>query len=115
MSKSTSTHSAYARQMAIAPLSPAITPFEAKQRLFVIQAEEEALQSLLDTPVVEITLRTGPEEMTLGLRQSTSEAVVHELLRDAIQRREQAEQCYQSLMQLPNPEAGVPFNSQQRA
>lgn len=96
-SNNTSTHSAYARQMAIAPLSPMVTPFEAKQRLLVIQAEEEALQSLLETPVVEIILRTGPEEMTLALRKTTSEALVHELLRDARQRRQQAEQYCQSL------------------
>jgi len=112
---SAATHSAYARQMAIAPLSPSTTLFEAKQRLLVIQAEVEALQSLLDTPVVEITLRTGPEEMTLALRKMASKAVVHELLRDATQRRQQAEQCCQALTQLPLPEAPIPFDSQQRA
>jgi len=112
---SAATHAAYARQMAIAPLSLTVTPFEAKQRLLVIQAEEEALQSLLDTPVVEITLRTGPEEMTLALRKTTSEAIVHELLRDATQRREQAEQCYLELTRLQVSPVLVPLDLPQRA
>jgi hypothetical protein len=94
---------------------PSLTLFEAKQQLLVIQAEEEALESLLKTPAVEITLRTGTEQMTLAVAKKISFAVVHELLLDATQRREQAQQCYLQLTRLQVSPVLVPLDVPQRA
>ncbi|OUJ65226.1 hypothetical protein [Hymenobacter crusticola] len=94
---------------------PSLTLFEAKQQLLVIQAEEEALESLLKTPAIEITLRTGTEQMTITVAKTISFAVVHELLLDATQRRERAEQCYLELTRLQVSPVLVPLDLPQRA
>ena len=97
-------------------IRPSLTLFEARQQLLIIQAEEEALESLLKTPVIEITLRTGTEQMTIAVAKATSFAVVHELLLDATQRREQAQQYYLELTRVQLPHVLEPVDvPQQRA
>jgi len=108
-------HLTHARQLALLEISPTTTLSEAKQRLLLLQAEEEALESLLTTPVLEVTLRTGSDEMTIALSPDTSAFVVHELLLSAIDRREHAQHGYQQLMRLRVTEKVVDFDAQQRA
>ncbi|HEX8348379.1 MAG TPA: hypothetical protein VF598_00325 [Hymenobacter sp.] len=54
------------------------------------QAEEDTLEALLATPVLEVVLRTGPESCTVTVSESVGRAIVHELLIAAIERRQQA-------------------------
>ena len=67
-----------------------LTPQTLRCALLAAQAEEDALEGLLTTPVLEVTLRVGTESFTVPVTPAVGNAVVHELLLAAIARRQQA-------------------------
>lgn len=67
------------------------TVTDARRLLAVAQAEEDALEIILESSVLEITLRTGTESMTIPVTSEVGWSVVHELLLAAIDKREKLE------------------------
>jgi hypothetical protein len=59
-------------------------------QLEIAQAEEEALRSFLVGPVMEVTLRSGTESLTVAVESRLGICLVKELLNAAIAHRQQA-------------------------
>lgn len=83
------------------------TVMDARRLLAVAQAEEDALEILLEGSILEITLRTGTEAMTIPVTPEVGWAVVHELLLAAIDKREELEQTLRSLSAVEVQERGL--------
>jgi len=73
-------------------MEQSLTPQTLRCALLAAQAEEDALEGLLTTPVLEVTLRVGTESFTVPVTPTVGSAVVHELLLAAIARRQAAAQ-----------------------
>ena len=58
-------------------------------QLEIAQAQEDALRSLLTSPIMEVTLRSGTESLTVAVEPTVAAALAEDLLNAAIAHRQQ--------------------------